>query len=110
MSRAAKAKLPSHAKLEPLTTERPCRCRTCKRPTQMAGTRKCDYCYEVESRLTRYLIDGGKAARKFVAAALDRASALQNRKNAVGDAFDAGYDFYNEVVARPNRARRGASK
>jgi hypothetical protein len=101
-------------KLEPLSAERPYRYRTCKRPTPMGGTKRCDGCWEVESRLERYLIDGGAVARKFVAAALDKSSArllqeyIEPRRDIDGDAFDAGYNFYNETVARPNRARRKA--
>lgn len=36
-------------------------CETCTLPTQMFGTKRCDRCYEVESRLADYLRTGDRA-------------------------------------------------
>lgn len=46
-------------------------CTTCGQPTRMTGTKKCDWCYEVETRLAGYLRRGGPAARNFVKDALE---------------------------------------
>lgn len=37
-------------------------CKTCGRPTDMKGTKKCDGCWEVESRIGDYVRDGGEEA------------------------------------------------
>src|ERR1039458_326117 len=41
-------------------------CGTCDQPTLMDGTKRCDWCYEVESRLEGYLRRGGAKAFNFV--------------------------------------------
>jgi hypothetical protein len=43
-------------------------CGTCTMPTHMIGTRRCDNCYEVESRLVTYL--RAPNGRAFIRAAL----------------------------------------
>lgn len=43
-------------------------CTTCDRPIGWPGTKKCDYCWEVESRLDAYL--KFPKGRKFVRRAL----------------------------------------
>ena len=48
-------------------------CETCGKPTLMEGTKRCDGCYEVESRLSDYLKTPG--GRAFVTAALAEANA-----------------------------------
>jgi hypothetical protein len=45
-------------------------CDTCGTPTAMFGTRRCNNCWEVESRLSGYLTRTGEAGRRFVIAAL----------------------------------------
>jgi len=44
-------------------------CKTCGKPTEMLGTKLCDGCWEVESRLSSYLTN--QNAIDFVKAALD---------------------------------------
>jgi hypothetical protein len=41
-------------------------CAVCKAPTQARIAKRCDACWEVEHRLVSYLLDGGKAAKRFV--------------------------------------------
>ena len=43
-------------------------CKTCGKPTPMLGTKLCDSCWEVETRLSRYL--NNENAIQFVSAAL----------------------------------------
>jgi hypothetical protein len=50
-----------------------CSCETCGKLTPMLGTKRCDACWELEHRLADYLRDGGENARRFVAAAVERA-------------------------------------
>jgi hypothetical protein len=45
-------------------------CETCGTSTQSGGTKRCDACFEVESRLKFYLARGGENARQFVEKAL----------------------------------------
>jgi hypothetical protein len=45
-------------------------CETCERPTSSLGTKRCDWCWEVESRLEDYLRRGGLEAWAFVVKAL----------------------------------------
>lgn len=54
-------------------------CETCGKPTP--DSRRCNLCWEVESRLDDYL-RGGPAARRFVAQRLEHATI---RAGAVGD-------------------------
>lgn len=41
-------------------------CETCGKPTNYLGTRRCNICWEVESRLQSYLCNGKSKARNFV--------------------------------------------
>ncbi len=43
-------------------------CKTCEKPTPMLGTKLCDPCWEIETRLSRYL--NNENAIQFVSAAL----------------------------------------
>ena len=45
-------------------------CMTCGEPTPKTGTERCDWCWEVESRLAGYLTRGGSLARDFVLTAI----------------------------------------
>jgi len=46
-------------------------CKTCSKPTPMLGTKLCDPCWEVETRLPSYL--NNKNAIRFVSKALNKA-------------------------------------
>ena len=50
-----------------------CPCETCGRPTPMLGTKRCDGCWEVESRLLDYIRQGGVPAVAFVYETLGKA-------------------------------------
>ena len=52
-------------------------CETCGTPTPMTATKRCNSCWEVESRLRLYLVDGGAKAREFV---LDTVAKYGHRK------------------------------
>lgn len=45
-------------------------CETCGESTDYTGTKRCQACWEVESRLGGYLVRGAKNARKFILEAL----------------------------------------
>lgn len=45
-------------------------CETCKRPTTLLETKRCNGCWEVERRLDEYLRRGGRRAQDFVAKSL----------------------------------------
>jgi len=46
-------------------------CATCGTATTKGGTERCDWCWEVESRLRGYLDRGGNNARLFVVEVLE---------------------------------------
>lgn len=50
--------------------EETCPCETCGQETRMLATKRCDACYEFETRLDRYLIRGGAKARSVVVVSL----------------------------------------
>ena len=41
-------------------------CRTCGEPTTFTGTKQCDDCHEVETRITGYIQRGGVKAKRFL--------------------------------------------
>ena len=47
-------------------------CRTCSESTHNTGTRQCNRCWEVESRLEDYIARGGYAAVRFIHSVLER--------------------------------------
>ena len=55
-------------------------CATCGKPTDMIGTKRCNFCWELERRLPEYLARGGEKARSTVIDALadqDRARVVR---------------------------------
>lgn len=48
-------------------------CETCNKFTPNLGTKRCDWCWEVERRLEDYLSRGGTEAIAFVIKALAKA-------------------------------------
>lgn len=52
------------------TGEKTVPCETCGEPTTKTGTKRCDWCWEVESRLDGYLTRGKANARRILLATL----------------------------------------
>jgi hypothetical protein len=46
-------------------------CKTCGKPTAMTGTKLCDGCWEVESRLESYVRNGGDNAKAILERAIE---------------------------------------
>lgn len=67
-------------KVRVFTIERPTiPCETCGDPTPMLGTKRCDGCWEVETRLLSYLKN--ENAIRFVSEALDKAKRYRENGN-----------------------------
>jgi hypothetical protein len=58
-------------------------CGTCGVPTRMTGTKRCDGCWEVETRLRDYL-NTGERAKAFVRAALRKVRPLPRKHSRDG--------------------------
>lgn len=56
-------------------------CQTCGTPTTMLGTKRCHNCWEVESRLDKYLARGSHRAFDVVRTAMQRRNSI-DLKNA----------------------------
>ena len=54
-------------------------CETCGDPTTFLGTKRCNGCWEVETRLSSYLKN--ESAIKFVSDALDKAKRYKENGN-----------------------------
>lgn len=82
-------------------------CETCGTPTEFESTKRCNYCWEVESRLAIYLRDGGEKARAFVRVALTVAFAqagAPDPRDLLGGALER---FVEE--ANPQNCTRGVN-
>lgn len=70
----------------------PVACETCGEPTHMTATKRCNRCWEIESRLEGYLRDGGVKARRIVTAILSHVPAPKRELPRCSECGCAGYD------------------